>query len=834
VALRTRACRVETSGLRIRSGRLDAKVSARVPTRQAEAHATWLPRSAAAVLCALDFSEPCGEKLESLEDGEWGHLLSFCDRSQLTLALARAPDLKCPDWVRRRLSRNLQDTAERSARVHAAFFEIADALGQAGIEFVTLKGMAQRPDYISDLRHRVQYDIDLFCPEHAERARQAILALGYQPGTYESFPSDHLPSLVRWNGWKHDGNYFNPQMPIAVDLHFRLWDQRTERFDAPGVDQFWSRRTLRQIQDRCVPVFHPADGLAYCALHALRHWLRGSLKLYHVFEIAYFLDTHAEDEAFWETWRELHCERLRQIESITFRLAAELFTCRLAPRVREEVERLPEGIGKWFDGHALSPVRGYFQPNKDEVWLHLNLLDSVADKAAVVRRRIVPLRLPAPEEVASKDDRWPARVRAKAKYCAHVAARLSHHVRAALPFARAIVAPRLPGPFWLFLGAASLYNLGLFIFFVLYNIHLLNRGFAENFLGWVTGAMMAGSVAGALPAGALSRRLGLRRTLVLCFTGFAAISVLRTMATGPPLLLASAFLCGVVASFWAVSIPPAVARLTDERSRALGFSIMVGAGIGVGICGGLIAGRLPRWLVAIPGRGGSADPIELALIVACCLMALAAWPASRLQFGREKPRGRSVFPRSRFIVAYLAALAIWTMATSSFNPFFNAYFVQRFRLGADSIGGIFSLSQAMQVLAILSAPIVFRRFGLVSGIAGTQLAAAGALAALASSSAPATAAVAYIGYSSFQWMSEPGMYTLLMKNVREEEQSGASGLNFFVSFSCQAISAAVAGSAFTRLGYPPVLAAAAGLAVAAAVIFKLLLGRFDEQTARRS
>lgn len=786
------------------------------------------------MLAALDFSEPCGEKLELRSEREWGHLLSFCDRSQLTLALARAPDLRCPDWVRRRLSRNLQDTAERSARVHAAFFEIADALRPAGIEFVTLKGMSQWPDYISDLRQRVQYDIDLYCPDHATLARQAVLALGYEPSTYESFPSDHLPSLVRWNGWKHDGNYFNPQMPIAVDLHFRLWDLRTERFDAPGVDEFWSRRTQRQIQGRGVPVLHPADGLAYCALHALRHWLRGSLKLYHIYEIAYFLNTHTEDDTFWETWRGLHCERLRQLEAITFRLAADLFACRLPSRASEQVERLPEGIGKWFDGHALSPVRGFFQPNKDEVWLHLNLLDSVTDKAAVVRRRMVPLRLPAPEEPAPAEDRWSARIRAKVKYCAHVASRLSHHARAAVPFARTAVALRLPGPFWLYLGAASLYNLGLFIFFVLYNIHLLHLGFAEDFLGWVTGAMMAGSVAGALPAGALTRRLGLRRTLVLCFTGFAAVSVVRAMATGPPLLLASAFLCGVVTSFWAVSIPPAVARLTDERSRPLGFSVMVGVGIGIGICGGLIGGHLPRWLAAIPGRVGSAAPTELALIVACCLMALAAWPASRLQFGSEPPRGRSVFPRSRFIVAYLVALSLWTIATSSFNPFFNAFFVQRFRLSADSIGGIFSLSQAMQVLAILSAPFVFRRFGLVSGIAATQLAAAGALAALAYSSASGAAAVAYIGYSSFQWMSEPGMYTLLMKNVREGEQSGASGLNFFVSFSCQAISAAVAGSAFTRLGYPPVIAAAAVLAVAAAVVFKLLLGRFDERAARRS
>jgi apolipoprotein N-acyltransferase len=76
-------------------------------------------------------------------------------------------------------------------------------------------------------------------------------------------------------------------------------------------------------------------------------------------------------------------------------------------------------------------------------------------------------------------------------------------------------------------------------------------------------------------------------------------------------------------------------------------------------------------------------------------------------------------------------------------------------------------------------------------------------------------------------MSEPGIFSLLMGRVRTEEQSGASALNFFAGFSVQAIAVIWAGSAYARFGYPPVLGAAACLAIIAALLFGLLLRRFE-------
>lgn len=67
------------------------------------------------------------------------------------------------------------------------------------------------------------------------------------------------------------------------------------------------------------------------------------------------------------------------------------------------------------------------------------------------------------------------------------------------------------------------------------------------------------------------------------------------------------------------------------------------------------------------------------------------------------------------------------------------------------------------------------------------------------------------------------MLNLLMDQVAPSEQSGASSLNFLAINMSQAVAAAVAGASFTQFGYRPVLAVTAGVALAAALLFQLLL-----------
>src|SRR5262249_9185530 len=155
---------------------------------------------------------------------------------------------------------------------------------------------------------------------------------------------------------------------------------------------------------------------------------------------------------------------------------------------------------------------------------------------------------------------------------------------------------------------------------------------------------------------------------------------------------------------------------------------------------GWIGGQLPYWL-------GSK---QTALIAACGIMGLSLWPAVRLRFLSAPNRERVSYPRGPFIGRFLAAVALWNLALGAVNPVFNAYFARHVGMTVDRIGLVFSGSQLLQATAVLLAPVVLRKTGLVKGTAAMQLAAGMMLASLALGPGAFAAALSYAGYMAFQ------------------------------------------------------------------------------------
>jgi hypothetical protein len=155
-----------------------------------------------------------------------------------------------------------------------------------------------------------------------------------------------------------------------------------------------------------------------------------------IYELAWFLDRHAASDEFWNTWRGLHSADLRRLQAICFRLACDWFDCRLSPAARAEVDLLPRPVRRWFEQCASSPAEAFFRPNKDELWLHMCLLDSPGKKLSVVQRRLFPTRLPGPLDsvfIPEKKMTPRLRLRKKWQYARYVAGRGVFHARALLP-----------------------------------------------------------------------------------------------------------------------------------------------------------------------------------------------------------------------------------------------------------------------------------------------------------------------------------------------------------------------------------------------------------------
>lgn len=373
-----------------------------------------LVSDARAVLDALRFDRPTPPA-----PSDWKAALDFADRASLTPLLST---LDLPAEPRVRVDGALARNTLRNERVAAAYQEIAPLF-----EHVLLKGATHVPDFTADPRHRVQYDLDVFVPrDRCDHARDALLKLGYEPVAGWK-DVDHLPAMVRKTGYEWSGDYFDPDMPIGVEIHFQFWDQASLCLRADGVEAFWTRRQGDQLE--------LVDRLGYAALHATRHLLRGNLRAFHVWEIARFLHTH-HDESFWRRWRERHDPSLWRLEAVAFALAQTWFGCTLAPAASAEIAALPSDARRWLDRHAYSPIEGMFHANKRELWLHLALCETRRDRRAILRQRMVPLSPPGQVDaifVADGRLTLARRVRKNMKQVAFIARRAAHHTRLLVP-----------------------------------------------------------------------------------------------------------------------------------------------------------------------------------------------------------------------------------------------------------------------------------------------------------------------------------------------------------------------------------------------------------------
>ena len=797
---------------------------------------------------ALRFRDPHPEILRNVPDRQWRAVLSSWRVVRLTLPLGLTCRDYLPHWVREKIDLHLANNSQRFERIKQAYGQAAAAFRASGVEHVVVKGFSLSPGYADHPRFRAQSDIDVYCPpESAARARDALAGIGYLPSRVnDHLPQDHLPPMVPAAPWEWRGNFFDPQIPVGFEIHFRFWDNTLTRIDAPGLDKFWDRRIERQLDDITFAGLAPADNLAYAALNLLRDLLHGWMAAEQVYGLARFLHTTAGDHEFWQTWRSSQSDEARQLQSLAFLAALNSFDCRLANEVQDEIQQLPPNVLQWFRYYAQSLLTGPASSRrKDSVWLHLQLLRSTGDKAYVFFQRLAPLpaRLPAIASVVAEatepvnhHQNLPSKVQSLAgrsvRYLGWYFQRLTAHTTALIPTLTRgcgywFSTRNLSRQFWTFLAGTFCFDLGMTMFFFLYNLFLLDRGYREDFLGYLMGAMSVGSLICTIPAGALVQRLGPRTSMMLCIVLVSSVSVARTLFAARSALLVLSFLAGLVTTIWAVAISPAIARLTDERSRPYGFSIIFSSGIGVGVVANLLGSRVPAWFMTLRPALPASQAKQAALLAACAIVACGLLPLSRVRFAPAStdPTKRKLYPRSPFVLKFLFGIGIWSVVTGSLSPLSNVYFSQYLRMPLERMGVVFSFSNLCQVLGVLAAPFLFRRIGLISGIAATQLATAALLILLASTTHAIPAAVIYVGYSGFLWMSQPGLLTLLMDRVHPSEQAGASALNFFVASLVQALAVSATGASFSRFGYPAVLTASAGVAIIAAIVLWLLLGR---------
>jgi hypothetical protein len=328
-------------------------------------------------------------------DADWRDVLAIGDQTLSTLLLRDA--LGAPDWVRDEVAARSAKWLARRERVIETYCAAAETLGRAGLEFVLIKGFTHEADAHVDHAIRVQGDIDLLCSRaDVVRARRVLCESGFVPHAGTELSDNHGVPLLRPHNWRWRGEYYDPEMPVPIEVHHTIWDSVRDRIEIPDLDEFWQRKEVMDAAGMRIPAFCRRDRLTIAALHLLRHILQNNMRPSHAWEVHRMMQDST-------------CE-FSLLEAITWRFCETWFDVVPPTRLTPQIE-------EWFAKSAWSPITNIVEPNKDVLALHLLLLASWSDRAAVLKWRLAPTRLPPRDE-------------AKGSYARHVAQRLGHHAMA--------------------------------------------------------------------------------------------------------------------------------------------------------------------------------------------------------------------------------------------------------------------------------------------------------------------------------------------------------------------------------------------------------------------
>ncbi len=262
--------------------------------------------------------------------------------------------------------------------------------------------------------------------------------------------------------------------------------------------------------------------------------------------------------------------------------------------------------------------------------------------------------------------------------------------------------------YWTFFAAAFFYDAGFAVYFFLFNLYLMDRGFSDRVIGLIGGSFTLGSLVGTLPAGALARRTGLRSLLLALFITAPRMNLARALWIWEPAQIALAFMAGVAMSAWGVCFLPAIARLTSEKNRPAAFSFILSASVGTSILGGVVCGYLRRWLEMAGFAISAAQVKEWILLTACAIVPIGLLAVWRLRFPSDT-QGEMRAERawlhgwrlSPFLRRYLLVMALWCAVLAAFTPFANIYLSRSLHVPMEQVGLAFSLVQVIQLGMVL-------------------------------------------------------------------------------------------------------------------------------------
>ncbi|MBK8899697.1 MAG: MFS transporter [Anaerolineaceae bacterium] len=367
------------------------------------------------------------------------------------------------------------------------------------------------------------------------------------------------------------------------------------------------------------------------------------------------------------------------------------------------------------------------------------------------------------------------------------------------------------------------------VYALLFNFYILGLGYDEALLGRLLSVNSTAALIGALPAGAVSDRLGRKRALLISGLVTAlAIAGLVVWPSVPGLFVMSVFM-GLAQSLGAVTLAPFLMENSGEEERTYLFSFSFSLQMLIGMVGFWLGGRLPGWL-------GSTDAYTGVMVG---VAATAVFALAPLLFLREtKGMGTAVInPLSPLRYArrnpillgkFITPLLLTALGAGLFVPFMNVFFRNQYHIDDAAIGCLFAAGSLTMGLGFLLAPPLADRYGKIRLVILTQVLFIPALVLLGFAPWFWLSAAAYLVRVVLMTMDDPIYQAFVMESVEQEARATVASLLTMASSLGWAVGPTISGWLQVTYGFAPVFLIVVGLYV----ITVLLTWRFFGKQAR--
>ncbi len=342
---------------------------------------------------------------------------------------------------------------------------------------------------------------------------------------------------------------------------------------------------------------------------------------------------------------------------------------------------------------------------------------------------------------------------------------------------------------------------------VIFGALLATRRVGAVTAGVLLASMIAGSALASLAVGAVADRVGRRRT----YGVFSLAIALAGLVVGldPPLVI---LLVVALTGTLSTDVVDNGAATTLEQVMLAEDDVRTGHAYGWYNAWGAGAGAIGSLAAALVGLRQPHTPVHAGLFfILVPVGLLGALLARRLSPAVEAPRPRPrrvrhARPRAVRDLALLFAVDAGGggLVTAGFLSY---YVTVRYHASLFSVGWLFFAASMIQAFAVLVAPVLARRFGLVATMVGTHLPSNVLLGLVAVAPTFPLAAVMLLTRSALSPMDVPTRQALVMTVVEPDERTDAAALTNAARYTARPAAPLVAGALqHLALGAPLVVA----------------------------